>query len=72
MKFVVISGPAAMGKMTAGRELAQLTSLRLFHNHLTIELLLGLRRFFLCGRLSQTRQHASKPFRRRAANRRGV
>ncbi len=72
MKFVVIFKPAAAGKMTVGRELAQLDGLRLFYNHLTLEPLLGLRRFFLRGKLSQTRQHASKPFRRRAANRRGV
>ena len=45
MRFVVIFGPPAVGKMTVGRELAQLTGLRLFHNHLTIEPLLGLFEF---------------------------
>ena len=45
MKFVVIFGPPAVGKMTVGRELAELTGLRLFHNHLTIEPLLGLFEF---------------------------
>ncbi len=40
MKFVVIFGPSAVGKMTVGHELARLTGLRLFHNHLTIELVL--------------------------------
>lgn len=38
MKLVVIIGPHAVGKMTVGQELAKLTELRLFHNHMTIEL----------------------------------
>jgi hypothetical protein len=37
MKFVVISGPPAVGKMTVGRELARLTGFKLFHNHLVME-----------------------------------
>ena len=39
MKFVMIIGPQAVGKMTVGQELAKKTSLKLFHNHMTIELL---------------------------------
>jgi len=39
MKFVLIFGPQAVGKMTVGQELAQLTQLKLFHNHMTLELL---------------------------------
>lgn len=39
MKFVLIFGPQAVGKMTVGQELASLTKLKLFHNHMTIELL---------------------------------
>ncbi len=42
MKFVLIFGPQAVGKMTVGRELAQLTGFRLFHNHMTLEPLLAL------------------------------
>lgn len=38
MKFVLIFGPQAVGKMTVGQELAKLTNLKLFHNHMTIEL----------------------------------
>ncbi|PKR82719.1 AAA family ATPase [Heyndrickxia camelliae] len=38
MKFVLIFGPQAVGKMTVGQELANLTGLRLFHNHMTIDL----------------------------------
>ena len=41
MKFIVIFGPPAVGKMTVGYELAKLTGFRLFHNHLTIELVLN-------------------------------
>lgn len=39
MKFVLIFGPQAVGKMTVGYELAQRTGLKLFHNHMTIDLL---------------------------------
>jgi shikimate kinase len=38
MKLVVIFGPQAVGKMTVGQELERTTCLKLFHNHLTIEL----------------------------------
>lgn len=41
MKFIVIFGPPAVGKMTVGYELARLTGFKLFHNHLTIELVLN-------------------------------
>ncbi|KAA0566716.1 AAA family ATPase [Bacillus sp. CH30_1T] len=38
MKFVLVIGPQAVGKMTVGQELAKLTDLKLFHNHMTIDL----------------------------------
>lgn len=38
MKFIIIVGPQAVGKMTVGHELEKTTELKLFHNHLTIEL----------------------------------
>ncbi|WP_144565885.1 AAA family ATPase [Neobacillus bataviensis] len=38
MKFVLIFGPQAVGKMTVGHELEKRTDLKLFHNHMTIEL----------------------------------
>ena len=38
MKFVMIIGPQAVGKMTVGQELSKITGLKLFHNHMTIEL----------------------------------
>ena len=37
MKFVMIVGSGAVGKMTVGQELMKLTGLRLFHNHMMIE-----------------------------------
>jgi hypothetical protein len=37
MKLVFIIGDAAVGKMTVGQELMNITELRLFHNHMTIE-----------------------------------
>lgn len=39
MKFVLLFGPQAVGKMTVGQELAKITDLKLFHNHMTIDLL---------------------------------
>lgn len=38
MKIVIIFGPPAVGKMTVGQELARLTGLKLFHNHMSLEL----------------------------------
>lgn len=43
MRLVVIFGPAAVGKMAVGMELERLTGLRLFHNHMSVDLAL---RFF--------------------------
>ena len=40
MKFVILFGPLAVGKMTVGQELEKITGLKLFHNHMTIELVL--------------------------------
>lgn len=37
MKLVLIIGSGAVGKMTVGQELAKITGLRLFHNHMAIE-----------------------------------
>ena len=37
MKLVVIFGPHAVGKMTVGQELSKITGLKLFHNHMTID-----------------------------------
>jgi len=40
MNFVVIFGPPAVGKMTVGYELAKLTGMKVFHNHMTIDMVL--------------------------------
>ena len=39
MKLIFIHGAPAVGKLTVARELANLTGFRLFHNHLTVDLL---------------------------------
>ena len=40
MELVILFGPPAVGKMAVGMELERLTGLRLFHNHMTIDLVL--------------------------------
>ena len=42
MSLVIIFGPQAVGKMTVGHELEKITDLKLFHNHMTIELVVSL------------------------------
>ena len=42
MKLVIITGPHAVGKMTVGQALAAQTGLKLFHNHMTIDVVSGL------------------------------
>src|SRR5258708_16540607 len=42
MKLVFIHGPVASGKLTIASELAQIIRFPLFHNHLTVDLLLSL------------------------------
>lgn len=39
MKFIIITGPQTVGKMTVGQELVKITNLKLLHNHMTIEVL---------------------------------
>ena len=38
MKFVLLFGPSAVGKMTVGQELMKITDLKLLHNHMTMDL----------------------------------
>jgi len=40
MKLIILFGPLAVGKMTVGQELEKITGLKLFHNHMTIEIVL--------------------------------
>ena len=37
MKLVIIFGPGAVGKMSVGQALADITELKLYHNHMSIE-----------------------------------
>ncbi len=39
MKLIIIFGPQAVWKMTVGHELEKITKLKLFHNHMTIDLI---------------------------------
>lgn len=38
MKLVIIYGPPASGKLTVARELSKITKYKIFHNHLTVDL----------------------------------
>jgi chloramphenicol 3-O-phosphotransferase len=38
MELIFIHGPPGVGKLTAGRELQKLTGYKLFHNHLTVDM----------------------------------
>lgn len=38
MKLICIYGPPATGKLTVARELSKLTGYKVFHNHLTVDL----------------------------------
>jgi tRNA uridine 5-carbamoylmethylation protein Kti12 len=38
MKLIFIYGPPAVGKLTVAEELVKLHDYRLFHNHLTLDL----------------------------------
>lgn len=38
MKLIFIYGPPATGKLTVAKELAKLTNFKIFHNHLTVDL----------------------------------
>jgi chloramphenicol 3-O-phosphotransferase len=42
MKLIFLHGAPAVGKLTVARELARLTEFRLFHNHLTVDLVSSL------------------------------
>ena len=41
MIFLFLHGPPAVGKLTIAREVAEQTGFRLFHNHLTVDLVLS-------------------------------
>ena len=39
MKFLLLFGPPAVGKMMVGHELEKITGFKLFHNHMTIDMI---------------------------------
>ena len=45
MKLIFLYGLPGTGKLTIARELAELTGIKLFHNHLTVDLLLSVFEF---------------------------
>jgi adenylate kinase len=45
MKLIVLHGLPGVGKLTVARELAKLTGFRVFHNHLTVDLVLSVFEF---------------------------
>lgn len=58
MKLVIIFGPHAVGKMTVGQELEKITDLKLFHNHMTIDIVAD-----LFENMPQERQRLTELFR---------
>ncbi|MDD5731591.1 MAG: AAA family ATPase [Patescibacteria group bacterium] len=45
MNLVFIYGPPATGKLTVAKELAKLTGYKVFHNHLTVDLITSVLKF---------------------------
>jgi tRNA uridine 5-carbamoylmethylation protein Kti12 len=45
MKLIIIYGPPAIGKLSVAKELSKLTGFKIFHNHLTVDLLLPIFEF---------------------------
>ena len=56
MKLVLIFGGIAVGKMTVAQELVKITELRLFHNHMTIEPVIEIFRYFNFNVISRLRE----------------
>lgn len=56
MKLVIIFGSIAAGKMTVGQELAKITELKLFHNHMTIEPVIDIFGYYDGKTISRLRQ----------------
>jgi len=42
MKLIILIGNSSVGKMTVGQELTKITDLKLFYNHMSIELVLDI------------------------------
>lgn len=64
MKLVLLIGNGAVGKMTVGQELAKITGLRLFHNHMMIEPVLEIFNEFRGSTIQRLRQVIFEDFAR--------
>ena len=62
MKFVCIIGDNAVGKMTVGQELEKLTGFSLFHNHMTIEIVLDVFKSFYTPAIEALRKSIFESF----------
>jgi len=62
MRLLILCGAQAVGKMTVGQELAKLTPLKLFHNHMTIEPVLELFGYFHGPAVDRLRQVVFEEF----------
>lgn len=45
MKFLIMYGPPAVGKLTTAQELSKITGFKLFHNHLSVDIVKSLYEF---------------------------
>lgn len=45
MKLIILYGPPAVGKFTVAKELSKKTGIRLFHNHLSVDLVASILSF---------------------------
>lgn len=62
MKLLILIGNSAVGKMTVGQELEKCTGMRLFHNHMTIELALRLFGYYHHGLVNRLRRDCFEEF----------
>ncbi len=69
MKLLFLYGPPAVGKLTVAREVAARTGWRLFHNHLTVDLVLSVYDFGTPGFIALREQIWFAVFRRALADR---
>ena len=56
MKLVLLVGAGAVGKMTVGQELAKITDLKLFHNHMMIEPVIDIFGYFKGDTIAKLRE----------------
>ena len=62
MKLLLLFGDMAVGKMTVGQEIAKITKLRLFHNHMMIEPVLEVFNDYCWGTIERLRDVVFEDF----------